>query len=156
MKMESKPGPGKKRLEAILEGLADVHAEVGWFPSARYPDGTSVAHVAAIQEFGHGPIPPRPFMRPTLTGKASSWKILLDQQVKTLPTGGNMVKVMTVVAATVEGDIAKAITAVKSPPLKQSTIDKRFHSKKGNVSIKPLVDTRLMFDTLTSVVEKKQ
>jgi len=156
MKMVSKPGPGKKQLQNILEGLADVRAEVGWFPSARYPDGTSVAHVAVVQEFGHGPIPPRPFMRPTITEKAPKWKITMQSEVKKLANGFNMVQVMTILAAIVEGDIAKKITSIKSPPLKQSTIDRRFHSRKGSVSTKPLVDTRLMFDSLTSVVEKKQ
>jgi len=156
MKMVSKPGPGKKQLQNILEGLADVHAEVGWFPSARYPDGTSVAYVAAIQEFGHGPIPPRPFMRPTITEKAPKWKIIMKSEASKLANGSNMVKAMTILASMVEGDIAKMITSVKDPPLKQSTIDRRFHSKKGNVSTKPLVDTRLMFNSLTSVVEKKQ
>lgn len=36
---------------------------VGFFSSARYQDGTPVAHVAAIHEFGAGAMPERAFFR---------------------------------------------------------------------------------------------
>lgn len=42
----------KARLDAIPEGFANRVAKVGWFPSAKYEDGTPVAYVAAIQEYG--------------------------------------------------------------------------------------------------------
>lgn len=154
MSVKRTPGPGAKRLQNILHGISkDCSAKVGFFPSAKYPDGTPVAYVAAIQEFGHGPIPPRPFMRTTIDNDQNSWRSLLKTQMQTLANGKTVKQVLTILASTVEGGIAKSITKVTDPPLKQSTIDRRFHSKKGSVSTKPLVDTRLMFDSVTSVVE---
>jgi hypothetical protein len=46
---------GGKKLEKLLKeaGKGGVKAiDVGFFPSAKYPDGTPVAYVAAINEFG--------------------------------------------------------------------------------------------------------
>lgn len=40
------------KIDAIGEGFANREAKIGWFPGARYEDGTPVAYVAAIQEFG--------------------------------------------------------------------------------------------------------
>lgn len=157
MSIKRTQGPGAKRLQHILDGIRlDCSAKVGWFASAKYPNGTPVAYVAAIQEFGHGAIPPRPFMRPTIAENDNRWRALLRAQMKTLADGKKVKQVLTVLASTVEGNIAKAISKVTDPPLKQSTIDRRFHSKKGSVSVKPLVDTRLMFNSITSVVEDKR
>ena len=44
-------GPGIKKLVVALE-KSSIKAQVGWFPGAKYADGTPVAYVAAIQEFG--------------------------------------------------------------------------------------------------------
>jgi hypothetical protein len=40
------------KIDAIGEGFANREAKVGWFSSDKYEDGTPVAYVAAIQEFG--------------------------------------------------------------------------------------------------------
>jgi hypothetical protein len=155
MRMEETDGPGFKELKLMLAGLSDCSVDVGWFESAVYPNGTHVAHVAAIQEFGYRSIPPRPFMRPTITAKTEAWKAKLVILTKALSSGKTMSQVLTTFGAVVESDIAKTITEVTSPPLKPSTIAKRFKSKKGGRSVKPLVDTRYMFNSLTSVVKNK-
>ena len=66
--MQLKRGNPKafQTLDINLKALAKIEGKVGWFESAEYPEGTPVAYVAAIQELGHGKIPPRPFMAPAM------------------------------------------------------------------------------------------
>ncbi len=40
------------KIDKIGEGFKNREARIGWFESARYEDGTPVAYVATIQEFG--------------------------------------------------------------------------------------------------------
>ena len=69
---------GGDALTAYLQSLASkvTHAaevQVGWCEDATYPDGTSVAMVAAFDEFGHGTTPPRPFFRNMVAANADKW-----------------------------------------------------------------------------------
>ena len=57
---------GGKKLQEVFRkaGKGGIsHVDVGFFSSARYPDGTPVAAVAAWNEFGTKIIPERPFFR---------------------------------------------------------------------------------------------
>lgn len=64
---------GFEVLAAKLKQLDGVETKVGWFSSARYETGQPVAGVMAIQEFGSGPIPPRPFFRTTIAEQKQAW-----------------------------------------------------------------------------------
>lgn len=142
----------------IFKDLDKSEIRVGFFENSKYPDGTPIAYVAAIQEFGHGPIPPRPFLRPAeaqnkgkwLQGVADGVKAAIDEKV----TVRQALEQVGMVAA---GDVRKAIRAVTAPPLKDSTIKARQRRKKGKkaVSTKPLVDTGQMLQAVTSSVVKK-
>ena len=47
------------RLQEIAQRLSTgATVEVGYFPDAMYPDGTYVAFVAALSNFGTGTAPP--------------------------------------------------------------------------------------------------
>ena len=46
--------------------------QVGFFATAKYPDGTPVTNVAVWNEFGTGSIPERPFFRQALAGAKRS------------------------------------------------------------------------------------
>ena len=61
----------KATLERIPEEFEGMVAQVGFPSGINYEDGTSVAYVAAIQEFGAPAVnnPPRPFMQPTVKAK---------------------------------------------------------------------------------------
>lgn len=59
-------GPGTAKVLAAIKGLDGLEGKTGWFETARYPDGTAVAYVATIHEFGTPRIPARPFMRPAV------------------------------------------------------------------------------------------
>lgn len=134
-------------LSAHLRELDGVQARIGWFESAKYPDGTPVAYVAAIHEFGTTTIPARPFMRPTLTEKRPAWMKLLENGAREVLRGNQSASaVLELVALKAAGDIRKTIASITSPPLSPITV-----ARKGNS--KPLIDTGQMFQSITGVVE---
>lgn len=160
------------KLSHALKELDGVTAKAGWFESAKYEDGTQVAYVATIQEFGahftkYGAkagdystvIPPRPFMRPTVIREILRWTELMAAGAKAVLAGKSTAsKVMEDIGLRAAADIARSITLVKSPPLKPSTIAarKRARSDKKTRGLltKPLVDSGIMLSTVTNTVEK--
>ena len=71
---------GGSKLAATLKKLSDkvekaASLRVGFLEGSRYPDGTSVPMVAAIQEYGapRAGIPARPFFRPMVAAKKGAW-----------------------------------------------------------------------------------
>lgn len=161
MSVKKVPGMSVK-LGALLDQLQHKRLKVGWLESAKYDDGTPVAYVATIQEFGSAPqgIPPRPFMRPTIAEQQPKWQSIANHQSKALLNGttdANSALDMLGLAAA--GDIAKTISKIQEPPLKPETIKARqrgYADKKTVGSLtKPLVHTGIMLNSLTHVVEDK-
>lgn len=146
-------------LRKAIGALNDATGRVGWFESAKYENGTSVATVAAVQEYGSTKrkIPPRPFMRTTQQEKAGEWKDTA-RQLASAVAAGHMPPdaLMEGLTQAAEGAIRQTISKVLSPPLSERTIAARArrHSK-GKASTKPLVDTGYLLNTLTSQVKKK-
>lgn len=157
-------GPGYAQLQALNTGLAtNKQGKVGWFESARYPNGTPVAYVATIQEYGYPPkkIPPRSFMRTTIIEQQDKWRVTVQQGAKIILDGhGNAGTVLDLVGQQAAGDIAKKIASIESPPLKPATIAARLRRRADKKTIgnldKPLVDTGLMISTITNIVEDAQ
>lgn len=162
-KVKRVPGPGAKILDAALKDLSKVQGKVGWFASAHYPDGTPVAYVAAIQEFGwpEGNIPPRLGMRETAREKRQEWAKVAENGARRVMQGkATALSVMELLGLKAAGDIRKHIAGVTTPPLKVATVKARLVGRKQGrfvlLSIaKPLVDTGHMLATLTNTVEKK-
>ncbi len=144
-------------LQAIklrVQELASKQGKVGWFESSKYEDETPVANVAAQNEFGNPSkhIPPRPTVRPAIIEHEKEWKEIAAQgAIRIIEGKASASDVMETITLAAEGEIAKNIRSITSPPLAPYTIEMR--KKKGNTSIKPLVDTGLELATLTSVVE---
>ena len=154
MPTKQAPSPVRERITLAAQELAGLQTKVGYFESNKYPDGTPVAYVAAIQEFGYaeGGIPPRPFFRPTIIRESNNWRALVAAGVRGIPTGKRTARqVMEALGSQAAGDTRKTISEITTPPLKQSTLDAR--QSRGNSSTKPLVDTRVLLPTLTHVVE---
>ena len=65
----------KIALERVPEEFEGMVAQIGFPSGINYEDGTSVAYVAAIQEFGAPAvgIPARPFIQPTVKEKKDTW-----------------------------------------------------------------------------------
>ena len=187
-------GLGIKILEEALK-ISGMKTSVGWFPGAKYQDGTPVAYVAAIQEYGtvfthpggtkyiigeggkavfvkndyQGKvagvtkphqivIPPRSFMRTTITEKKSEWAKLAKSGAKAMVAGNASPRqVMEGLGLAASGDIRKKISEINSPPLKAATVAnkkrKLAKGKKVGSLTKPLVESGLMISSLTSTVE---
>lgn len=166
-----------KILAKNLESLSTKEVKAGWFASAVYEGGTPVAYVATIQEYGWGPIPPRPFMRPTIVKREKTWRDFMLVGSRAVLAGKETVDVvMDKFGALAAGDVAKTITEIWSPPLSPITLELRARRRRGDiitgktvgeaaravaaegyqtpdVSKKPLVDEAIMLNALTHVVE---
>lgn len=135
------------RAVAVLDGLEGLEGKVGWFESAQYPEGTPVAYVATIHEFGGGHVPARPFMRPAVAEYGADWMKLMGQGAKAALNGSvSPAAVLEAVTLRAAGDVGKAIKAVTSPPLSPITIKRKGFDK-------PLIDTGQMFQSVTGKVE---
>ena len=149
------PGPEGARFELAMKQLGGLQTKVGWFASSKYPDGTPVAYVAAIQEFGYaqGGIPPRPTIRPTIEAQQGAWRNIMGQAVRGIPKGTRTAfDCMELLGLQAAGDIRASIAALTSPALKPATLAAR--RRRGNSSTKPLVDTRVLLPTLTHITEQ--
>lgn len=151
-------------LRHAIDGLNGAQSKVGWFPSAVYEGGQPVAGVAHVQEFGSPSkgIPPRLGMRATATEKREEWKHTVENLSRAAVQGKiDPDKVAEGIALAAEGHVRETITKVTSPALKQATIDARKRKlanggKGAQASIgKPLVDTGILLNTLTSETTKK-
>ncbi|WP_241538319.1 hypothetical protein [Xenorhabdus sp. KK7.4] len=151
--------PKLTRLKQVYDELGKKQLKVGFFEHTKYPDGTPIAYVAAIQELGHlaNNIPPRPFMRPAMQDNQARYADLMLRAAKasiddTLSVSDGLSQMGGVAV----GDIQLAIQAVTTPPLKDSTVKARAsrHSK-GKATHKPLVDSGLMLQSVTFSVEDK-
>lgn len=183
MKMTIKKGPANAQLGKLIDGLDDNKLKVGWFESAVYPNGMPVATIAAIQEFGssNGAIPSRSFMRTTMAEKENAWRSFIKKRAEevakgTLTTAG----LADAFGLRVAGDIAKKIASISSPALSPVTLQLRYWKNAGvkitgkkmvgqaarlvsqginntvsGTAAKPLVDTRIMINSLTHTVTKK-
>lgn len=159
-----------------------IQSKVGWFESAVYEDGTPVAYVASVQEFGSpkNNIQSRSFMRTAEAENESKWAKALEIYFKRVTAGSmSMIDAMESMALIAEGDVAKKITEISSPPLSPVTLilrkwrdenpDLKVTEKTigqaayalnqgpvdlSGISMKPLVDSSYMLSTLTSTVEQ--
>jgi hypothetical protein len=160
---------GGKKFQAALNRLGRVArdfdhkvAKVGWFPDAKYPEnGTQVAYVAAIQEYGSptNNIPPRPFIRPAISQSQGDWARIIADGSRLVVRGQQSVDgVLGLAGAQAQADIQAQIEATSSPPLKASTLRARMYRRRlKNISEAPntpLRDTGHMIASVTHVVEK--
>lgn len=153
---------GVDRLRVAAQALSGTIAQVGFFESAKYADGTSVASVAVVQEYGSAKmqVPARPFMRTTVEEQRKTWAEHMRKGGLAVAQGRFTARqVLDSIGALAAGDVRKKIASIKSPPLKENTIAARRRryansGKTGNLT-KPLVDTAIMVNAVTHVVEEK-
>lgn len=137
-------------LETAPKEFENMVAQVGFPSGINYEDGTSVAYVAAIQEFGapENKIPARPFIQPTVTAKKDYWTKVMSNSIPKVVLGkATAFDVLDLVGRVAAVDIKETITKVYSPPLSPVTI-----KRKG--SAKPLIDTGLMLASVQNAVNK--
>jgi hypothetical protein len=157
---------GGDKLTAALDKIAQkvskaASVEVGFLEGATYPDGTSVALVAALNEFGSGnkvshqiaralglsapaPVPPRPFFRGMIKDKSGQWPKAVGDLL--VANSYDAEKTLDQAGAAIAGQLQEAITQYVGPPLRPSTV-----KRKGNA--KQLVDTGVMLRSVDHVVK---
>lgn len=146
-------------LAGIAKFMGGHKVEAGFFESAKYDDGTPVAYIAAIQEFGHpeGNIPSRPFFRNAIKANEKKWQAASSQLMLSVIEGKlSKEQALDQLGAMIKGDIQESIIDGEFEPLKQSTLDARQSRKRtAGVASKPLIDTGHMMRSVDYVVEKK-
>ena len=139
-----------KALAKIADKLSNVPVlRVGFLEGATYPDGTSVALVAAVQDFGSptNNIPPRPFFRNMVRKQKTGWPVLIKKTL--LSTTYDVNRTLAIVGEVIKGQLQQSIHETNSPPLAPATI-----ARKG--SDKPLIDTGHMLNSVDYEVVKKE
>lgn len=135
-----------KALEDIARKMGGGSVSVGFMEEATYPDGESVAGVAASNEFGDQSKhqPPRPFFRRMIVKESPTWVGKMAQSAKANNYEGD--KVLSLMGEDIKGALQESINTLTSPPLAQRTIDAKGFSK-------PLIDTSHMINSITYDVE---
>ncbi|HEC1649045.1 TPA: hypothetical protein R1156_000953 [Yersinia enterocolitica] len=131
-------------LEQVSKSMESKQVKVGFVDGSTYPDGTSVAMVAAINEYGNpsNNQPPRPFFRNAISEKSGDWAETVSKGIR---AGIDTTQVLEVVGAQIKGDIQESIATLMEPKLSDVTLHVRKTRKVlPNQSDKPLVDTKVM------------
>lgn len=146
-----------------LKKLKGGTVKVGWFEGQNYDDGTPIATIARVQEYGatinvtekmrgwflangyplkketqqiH--IPERSFMRRTADNKKQEWKEKIEKDLKKVIEGNlSIEEALNRLGVQIKGDIQTTISEISEPPNASMTIDRKGFNK-------PLVDTGTM------------
>jgi hypothetical protein len=150
-------GPGMTgggKLDDYLSGVAKrlgspQEVRTGFLEGSTESDGTSTPLIAAINEFGApaAGIPPRPFFRGMITQHQSEWgaqlgKVLVTQDYDAGVSLGLMGEL-------IGGELVQSIKDLTSPPLAQSTIDRKGFDK-------PLINTGDMWKSVNHEVREAE
>jgi len=137
---------GGKKLEAALAKISrgvsqPATLRVGFLAGATYPNGTPVAMIAAIQDFGAPSrgIPPRPFFRNMVKAKSKEWPKAIADLLKA--NDYDAVKTLETTGEAIGGQLRQSIIDTNSPPLAPSTIKRKGFAK-------PLIDTSVMINSI--------
>ena len=143
---------GGAKLEAILKQLEKKaeHAgvlAVGFLENATYPDGTSVATVASVQEFGSPSkkIPSKPFFRNAIRINSPEWGVTLAAIVKVY--NYDTTAALTVMGERIKAQIQESIHKGPFVPLKPITV-----KRKGFAT--PLIDSAVMLRSVDYEIEE--
>lgn len=107
----------ERALAEIAKKLAKpASVSVGFLSGSTEANGTSVATIAAIQEFGAPSrgIPPRPFFRTMVAEKSPEWADALALALER--TNGDTAAAMAIMGEGIAGQLRESIIATNSPP----------------------------------------
>ncbi|CAI9399177.1 hypothetical protein [Lelliottia sp. T2.26D-8] len=131
-------------LNNVASQLESKQVKVGFIDGATYPDGTSVAMVAATNEYGRpeNNQPPRPFFRNAISEHSEEWS---GTVARGIGAGIPVEQVLEVVGAQIQGDVQESIAKLIDPPLSPTTLHiRRTRKDRRTDSTKPLVDSKVM------------
>lgn len=127
------------RLEEIMKRLESKTLVVGFMARATYPDGKSVAVVAANNEYGNQKQVARPFFRQMVASESPTWAAKLGNCL--IASQYDADNALTMMGEDIKGALQQSINEFTTPALEQSTIDKKGFSK-------PLIDTSHMINSV--------
>lgn len=133
-------------LRKKLNEMHNKKVSVGYFSNSTYADGTPVAYVASIMEFGEMHTPARPTIRPSLEKNKAKYYDLINKAIVNSLNGSDFKTGLMIVGKMGAEDIQAEIRNLQNPPLSIKTILKKGHSK-------PLMDTKVMFQSVTFKVD---
>ena len=144
---------GGQKLQEVLEAIAEKagrarDVSVGFMAGSTYPDGTPVAMVAAIQNYGAPAmnIPPRPFFSNMVKDKSPNWGVSLGNLLEN--NGYDASIALKAMGQGISGQLQESINLTDSPPLAPATI-------KAKGFDKPLVDTGVMLRSVLYSVDEE-
>lgn len=152
---------GGEKLQQKLREIAAIKAQakVGFFDRATYPDETSVAYVAYLNEYG-GHNPRRPFMKHTARKHIKKWVLGIKKNIKMAGMSrANVKRAYERAAVVAVGDVKKTIKAWTPGGNKESTEkakERRARSGKNLQAINPetvLIDTGQMIGAVSYEVK---
>ena len=118
---------GGDKLQAALDKIAANASKaatlsVGFLADSTYPDGTSTAMVAAVQEFGAPKvgIPPRPFFRNMVAAKSKEWPKAVGELLK--DNDFDAEKTLGQTGEAIKGQLQDSIINTNEPPLSPVTV----------------------------------
>lgn len=129
---------GGHKLDAVLRDLGKRHgqkteARAGFLETATYPDGTPVAMVAALNNFGapEAGIPARPFFSDMIRAKSPYWSDQFAEIVKACD--GDTDEALAIMGESIAGQLREAIQAFNSVPNSPVTdlLKQRFPKRDG-------------------------
>lgn len=144
---------GGDKLNSVLAGIEEklgrgVELKVGFLEGATYPDGTPVAMVAAIQNFGapKAGIPARPFFSNMVAEKSPEWGEKLAAILERANYDGKLA--LNRLGYGIASDLQMAIIETNEPALSENTVLEKGFSK-------PLISTGQMINSVQYSVDGK-
>ncbi len=116
---------GGARLEAALRNIErqvqkSKSVRVGFLENATYPDGESVAQVAAWMNYGTKTAPPRPFFTRMIDEKSPAWGGKLGRVL--VANNYDAKKALNLMGAGIKTQLQAAITDLDAPALSPVTL----------------------------------
>lgn len=121
-------------LSRLPKQFADKEAKIGWPQGKQYPDGTPVAYIAAIQNFGmpERGLPPRPMLKPTVEENQARWANILKDLTKHVANGDmDAFEALDGVGRVAAADLQVKIAQINEPALSPVTVLLRKWRKQG-------------------------
>ena len=135
--------------EYDLSKLKEGRCRVGFFATAKYADGISVASVARHNEFGtKSGVPARPFMRPAIHRNYENLVDLLHRKyTEAIRNNDDTMNVLVQFGMYCQGLIQEQIINTWEPPNAPSTIKRKGFNA-------PLRDTKVMLHSVSHQEEE--
>ena len=140
--------PEGKKYFRELKKMTDMEIQVGFQSDQKYEDGTSIAQVAAVNEFGASDIPERPFMRQSFENHEGELQAACDAAQRLVSSGGSAEQALQQIGVVAKGLVQDEIVNGGFAPNAESTI-----KKKG--SEQPLIDTGTMRQSVNFVIKRR-